>query len=140
MPAVFARRLAALLAFALLGTACTKIETAAIGARHPYTIAHTLRFAAAENLVGLNPLLNTQATVDYLAQMTMAYLVRGDIHNQPIPELATEVPTKANGGISADGKTITYHLRRGVVWSDRVVHTFCPLRTHSSPSRTAFRG
>jgi ABC-type transport system substrate-binding protein len=30
------------------------------------------------------------------------------------PDLATEVPTVANGGISADGKTITIHLRRGV--------------------------
>jgi hypothetical protein len=34
--------------------------------------------------------------------MTMAYLVRGDVHSDPIvPELATAVPTKANGGVSA---------------------------------------
>jgi ABC-type transport system substrate-binding protein len=30
------------------------------------------------------------------------------------PCLANEVPTTANGGISADGKTITIHLRKGV--------------------------
>ena len=30
------------------------------------------------------------------------------------PCLATQVPTVANGGISADGKTITIHLRSGV--------------------------
>jgi len=30
------------------------------------------------------------------------------------PCLATEVPSVANGGISADGKTITIHLRKGV--------------------------
>ena len=35
-----------------------------------------------------------------------------------IPELATEVPTTANGGISRDGRTITYHLRHGVRWQD----------------------
>ena len=31
-----------------------------------------------------------------------------------IPCLATEVPSTANGGISADGKTYTFHLRSGV--------------------------
>ena len=31
-----------------------------------------------------------------------------------IPCLATEVPSTANGGISADGKTYTFHLRTGV--------------------------
>lgn len=32
--------------------------------------------------------------------------------------LATEVPTRTNGGISTDGRTITYHIRKGAVWSD----------------------
>lgn len=32
--------------------------------------------------------------------------------------LATDVPTTANGGISADGKTYTIHLRSGLKWSD----------------------
>ncbi|BBH16323.1 hypothetical protein Back2_06100 [Nocardioides baekrokdamisoli] len=32
-------------------------------------------------------------------------------------DLATEIPTQANGGISADGKTITIHLRPGVMWN-----------------------
>lgn len=31
-----------------------------------------------------------------------------------VPALATEVPSTANGGISADGKTYTFHLRKGV--------------------------
>lgn len=33
-----------------------------------------------------------------------------------VPDLATEIPTAANGGISADGKTYTIHLRSGVKW------------------------
>lgn len=33
------------------------------------------------------------------------------------PDLATEIPTQANGGVSADGKTITIHLRSGVKWN-----------------------
>ncbi|HEY4456624.1 MAG TPA: ABC transporter substrate-binding protein [Pseudonocardiaceae bacterium] len=34
----------------------------------------------------------------------------------PVADLATQVPTKANGGISADGKTYTIHLRQGADW------------------------
>jgi peptide/nickel transport system substrate-binding protein len=35
----------------------------------------------------------------------------------PVADAATEVPTTANGGISADGKTWTIHLRSGVRWN-----------------------
>src|SRR5687768_4809388 len=34
------------------------------------------------------------------------------------PELAAEVPTVQNGGVSADGKTITIKLKRDVKWAD----------------------
>jgi len=34
------------------------------------------------------------------------------------PDLAAVVPTVANGGISKDGLTYTFHLRHGVKWSD----------------------
>ena len=36
--------------------------------------------------------------------------------NTPVPDVATEMPTAANGGVSADGKTYTIHLRSGVMW------------------------
>jgi ABC-type transport system substrate-binding protein len=36
--------------------------------------------------------------------------------NTPVADVATEVPTTANGGVSADGKTWTIHLRSGVRW------------------------
>jgi peptide/nickel transport system substrate-binding protein len=35
-----------------------------------------------------------------------------------VPVLAAQVPTLENGGISADGKTVTYRLKPGVVFSD----------------------
>jgi peptide/nickel transport system substrate-binding protein len=37
-----------------------------------------------------------------------------DNPNELIPQLATEVPSLENGGISADGKTITFRIRTGV--------------------------
>jgi peptide/nickel transport system substrate-binding protein len=35
-----------------------------------------------------------------------------------IPVLAAEAPTRENGGISADLKTVTWKLKRGVTWHD----------------------
>lgn len=107
--------MAALIVFA----GCSRVSAPdAGGARHSYTVPHELRYATAEDIIGLNPDLNQQTVVSYLASLTMAWLLKYDRQNNPIPELATEVPTQQNGGISKDGLTITYHLRKGVKWSD----------------------
>ncbi len=110
------RRLAA----SVLAAACAFAATASSAqpARHPYTIAHVLRYATGEDIVGLNPHLNSQLTLSLMSSLTMAWLVRYDHANKPVPELATAVPSRANGGVSSDGKTITYHLRRDAKWSD----------------------
>lgn len=34
-----------------------------------------------------------------------------------VPDMATEIPTAANGGLTDGGKTITVHLRQGVDWN-----------------------
>ncbi len=114
------RRLALLLA--VIATAgCTKVETQTANgteAAHSYTIPHVLRYTTAEDIAGLNTHLVTQTTLGYMAALTMAWLTKTGPHNEPTPELATAVPSKENGGISSDGLTITYHLRKDAVWSD----------------------
>ena len=99
------------LAAGLLLCSCTKAGQ---------TVAtHYLRIAdGSGDIPTLNPHLFTEAPIGYIAEMTQAYLVKYDAQNQPYPELLTSVPTQANGGISKDGDTITWHLRKGVRWSD----------------------
>ncbi|MBV8689882.1 MAG: peptide ABC transporter substrate-binding protein [Candidatus Eremiobacteraeota bacterium] len=113
--------LARLIVVAALVTlaACTKVTTGGPGGHNAFTKPHYLRYSdAGGDLASLNPVLNSETRTSYIAQMTMAYFARYDAHNRPYPELLTVIPTIANHGISADGKTITWHLRHGVRWSD----------------------
>jgi len=41
-----------------------------------------------------------------------------DETNKPFPVLVTEIPSVENGGVSADGRVITMHLRKDIKWSD----------------------
>jgi peptide/nickel transport system substrate-binding protein len=35
----------------------------------------------------------------------------------PVPDVATQVPTTSNGGITNGGKTYTFHIKKGVDWN-----------------------
>jgi peptide/nickel transport system substrate-binding protein len=41
-----------------------------------------------------------------------------DAEGNLIPILASEIPSRANGGLSADGRSVTWKLKRGVKWHD----------------------
>jgi peptide/nickel transport system substrate-binding protein len=84
------------------------------------TDSDLLRINSAIDPPGLNPLVTDNAQVTDLSPLIHGFLLRADGAGRLIPDLATAVPSAANGGISRDGRTVTYHLRRGVRWHDGV--------------------
>jgi peptide/nickel transport system substrate-binding protein len=66
----------------------------------------------------LNPHLTT-ATKDWAAcRITYEPLASYDKDGKLIPFLAAEIPTLENGGVAADGKSVTWKLKPNVLWSD----------------------
>jgi peptide/nickel transport system substrate-binding protein len=110
-----------LLFVALLTCACSKVSEQAgqaAGGPNPWTIPGVLRIACRQEPDTLMPVIGTQ-TVDTDIDMFWAgHLLNWSDRNEFVPELATAAPTLENAGISKDGLTITYHLRRGVLWQD----------------------
>lgn len=110
-------RLLALACSALLA-ACTRVETAQGPGLHPWTIPGELRIGSTDEPDDLNPMFAHTDATDQIDALLFAPVFRYDQRGELVPELATEVPTYANGGISRDGRTIVLHFRPGVTWSD----------------------
>jgi peptide/nickel transport system substrate-binding protein len=66
----------------------------------------------------LSPLYTSMwfSTITYSLWNTWAW--NFDENLEPIPVLVTEIPSAENGGISEDGRTLTFRLRDDIVWSD----------------------
>jgi peptide/nickel transport system substrate-binding protein len=77
-----------------------------------------LRLALVQQPNSLDPLRAVQFYENYIAEALFSALVVVNDRGGLSPDLAEVVPTKANGGISADGKTLVYHLRPGLRWQD----------------------
>ena len=80
--------------------------------------AAALRLAIVYEPHSLVPMLAQSIQDNEILRLIYDPLIACDRAGRPVPALAAVVPTRANGGISRDGRTITYHLRRGVRWHD----------------------
>jgi peptide/nickel transport system substrate-binding protein len=110
--------LCSILCAGALLAACTKVGLQTSTSTTSHTIPGTLRYADVDEPTSLNPLLRLDAVSTDLDMFIFGFFFNLDDNMHYVPELATEVPTIANGGISKDGLTITYHLRKGVRWQD----------------------
>jgi peptide/nickel transport system substrate-binding protein len=80
-----------------------------------------VRFDLAADPRNLDPLFLTPdaASVELqVARLVFEPFIDLDARGRARPALLQEIPTLDNGGISADGRTIRFQLRRGVRWSD----------------------
>jgi peptide/nickel transport system substrate-binding protein len=110
------------LAVAVLASiACSRVSEQAStfgGPSNSWTKHGVLRIAGRQEPDTLLPIIGTQTIDTDLDMFWSGHLFNWSDQNHFVPELAVEVPTLANGGISEDGLTITYHLRKGVTWQD----------------------
>jgi len=77
-----------------------------------------LVYASLQEPDTLNPLLSDFQTTAEVSSLIFSGLVETNDKGQWIADLASDVPTLQNGGVSQDGLTITYKLRSGVTWHD----------------------
>lgn len=66
----------------------------------------------------LNPMYTQMSFSGYLRPFYLKPSWDFDENGNPVAVLVKEVPSAENGGLSADGKTITFNLRDDVKWSD----------------------
>ncbi|MDP9016945.1 MAG: peptide ABC transporter substrate-binding protein [Candidatus Eremiobacteraeota bacterium] len=109
------RILSVLFAAALI-SGCAR-SGAPVSPREPGSV----RFDIAADPANLNPLFAHQdaASVELqLGRLAFEPFIDLDEHGRPQPALLSVIPSRSNGGISPDGRTLTFHLRQGVRWSD----------------------
>jgi len=110
-------RLCSLL-IALILAACTRVSTSTTPNEDHKFIPGVVRIALVGPFDNLIPeLAGNEAAAD-AAMFWGGWLFMVDGHGDLAPDLALNVPSLDNGGISHDGLTIIYHLRRGVAWQD----------------------
>ncbi|GAB4539386.1 MAG: peptide ABC transporter substrate-binding protein [Pleurocapsa sp.] len=66
----------------------------------------------------LNPHLSTGFKDAEASRITLEPLASFNNEGELIPFLAAEIPTVENGGVAADGKSVTWKLKPDVKWSD----------------------
>ncbi len=79
---------------------------------------HALRIGIVSDPSSLNPLFVTSQVGVDIGQLFTETLVGLSPRNELVPLAAQRIPSRANGDVSPDGHTITYHLRRNERFAD----------------------
>jgi len=78
----------------------------------------TLKLIWWQGAVHLNPYFAGGTKEQDATRIFYEPLAGWDTEGNLIPMLATEIPTRQNGGVSADGTSVTWKLKRNVSWHD----------------------
>ena len=98
--------------------ACTAgcVSSAHVQHGAPHEVAITDGFGEPSSL---NPeLTGAWPTSVITSELALAFFSRENRSGDLIPDLLTRIPSRENGDISPDGKSLTFHLRPNVRWSD----------------------
>lgn len=101
------------------------IQTAAVQTAAPSTrgAGGEVKLLFSQGPTILNPHLASGAKDREASRPILEPLAATGSDGAPVAVLAAEVPTRANGGLSADAKTVTWKLKPGVKWSDNTDFT-----------------
>ncbi|MGZ3506070.1 MAG: ABC transporter substrate-binding protein, partial [Vulcanimicrobiaceae bacterium] len=108
----FLKGAAALSCLLFAFTNCTSTRTGFTGR------PDTLVIAQQREPMALNPALENGTSATEWGLLLFSYLVKFNDKGELTGDAATEVPSLQNGGISKDGRTITYHIRKGIEFAD----------------------
>jgi peptide/nickel transport system substrate-binding protein len=78
----------------------------------------TLKLLWWQGPVLLNPQFATGTKEQEGSRIFYEPLAAWDADGNLVPVLATEIPSVANGGLAADGRSVVWKLKRGVTWHD----------------------
>jgi peptide/nickel transport system substrate-binding protein len=81
-------------------------------------VGDTLNLLSWEAPVTLNPHLSSASKDFFAGRLCYEPLASFDKDDKLVPILATEIPTRENGGIAEDLKSVTWKLKPGIKWSD----------------------
>jgi peptide/nickel transport system substrate-binding protein len=123
LPIRWQRRLLPLLCSALLSLtlaiACDRSQTVTQPPTPAADVsATTLKLLYWQAPTILNPHLSNGFKDAEASRITLEPLASYDAAGNLVPVLAAEVPTLDNGGVAADGRSVTWKLKPGLKWSD----------------------
>lgn len=87
------------------------------------TVSDTLTILYWQAPTVLNPHLAQAAKDRAACRITYEPLASYDRNGNLVPFLAAEIPSLENGGVAADGRSVTWKLKQGVRWSDGIPFT-----------------